>query len=163
MKCPGRVRDTQDLTFEQCCGPIIEGKRVAQTAEEVMRSRYTAYAQNKIDHIEKSQATNDDFDHAEASKWALSSDWLGMDVVTTKQETPNMAIVEFKAYYKEKSAEKVNVHHEYARFSKKNNQWLYEDGKIMGLEPYVRQGDKVGRNDPCLCGSGKKYKKCCGA
>ena len=27
----------------------------------------------------------------------------------------------------------------------------------------VRQGPKVGRNDPCPCGSGKKYKKCCGA
>jgi uncharacterized protein YecA (UPF0149 family) len=26
-----------------------------------------------------------------------------------------------------------------------------------------RQGDKVGRNDPCPCGSGKKYKKCHGA
>ncbi|HJZ13258.1 MAG TPA: SEC-C metal-binding domain-containing protein [Acidobacteriota bacterium] len=27
----------------------------------------------------------------------------------------------------------------------------------------VRNGEKVGRNDPCPCGSGKKYKKCCGA
>jgi uncharacterized protein len=30
-------------------------------------------------------------------------------------------------------------------------------------EPYRRQSAKVGRNDPCPCGSGKKYKKCCGA
>jgi uncharacterized protein len=30
-------------------------------------------------------------------------------------------------------------------------------------EPYRRQTAKVGRNDPCPCGSGKKYKKCCGA
>ena len=29
------------------------------------------------------------------------------------------------------------------------------------VEPYVREGPKVGRNDPCPCGSGKKYKKCC--
>ena len=29
--------------------------------------------------------------------------------------------------------------------------------------PYVRIEPKVGRNDPCVCGSGKKYKKCCGA
>jgi len=29
-------------------------------------------------------------------------------------------------------------------------------------EPVVRQGDKIGRNDPCSCGSEKKYKKCCG-
>jgi len=31
------------------------------------------------------------------------------------------------------------------------------------VEPYVRKAAKVGRNDPCPCGSGKKYKKCCGA
>lgn len=30
------------------------------------------------------------------------------------------------------------------------------------IEPYIRQEPKVGRNDPCPCGSGKKYKKCCG-
>lgn len=29
-------------------------------------------------------------------------------------------------------------------------------------DPYVRSEPKVGRNDPCLCGSGKKFKKCCG-
>ena len=28
--------------------------------------------------------------------------------------------------------------------------------------PFVRQGQKVGRNQPCPCGSGKKYKQCCG-
>jgi len=31
-----------------------------------------------------------------------------------------------------------------------------------GREPVKRDGDKVGRNAPCPCGSGKKYKKCCG-
>jgi|SRR6185437_405113 len=30
-------------------------------------------------------------------------------------------------------------------------------------EPYERAGPKIGRNDPCSCGSGKKYKRCCGA
>jgi preprotein translocase subunit SecA len=33
----------------------------------------------------------------------------------------------------------------------------------MGTVQQVVRGDKVGRNDPCPCGSGKKYKKCCGA
>lgn len=31
------------------------------------------------------------------------------------------------------------------------------------LQPIVRKEPKIGRNDPCICGSGKKYKKCCGA
>jgi len=36
--------------------------------------------------------------------------------------------------------------------------------KIFGidLKPYIRESNKVGRNEPCTCGSGLKYKKCCG-
>ena len=33
----------------------------------------------------------------------------------------------------------------------------------LGEEPIVRDTPKIGRNDPCPCGSGKKYKRCCGA
>jgi preprotein translocase subunit SecA len=36
-------------------------------------------------------------------------------------------------------------------------------GGGRGAEPLRREEPKVGRNDPCSCGSGKKYKKCCGA
>ena len=40
--------------------------------------------------------------------------------------------------------------------------WKFEDGELVGETPIVREAPKVGRNDPCPCGSGKKYKKCCG-
>lgn len=40
-----------------------------------------------------------------------------------------------------------------------DSDWL--DG-IIAQQPYIREQLKVGRNDPCPCGSGKKYKKCCG-
>ena len=36
-------------------------------------------------------------------------------------------------------------------------------GAVAAADTFVREGDKVGRNDPCPCGSGKKYKKCHGA
>ena len=36
-------------------------------------------------------------------------------------------------------------------------------GDMQTVQQVVRSGEKVGRNDPCPCGSGKKYKKCCGA
>lgn len=38
----------------------------------------------------------------------------------------------------------------------------FEDENYVTPTPYVREGSKIGRNDPCPCGSGKKYKKCCG-
>ena len=37
----------------------------------------------------------------------------------------------------------------------------HHDGCCGSTKPVVRDDSKVGRNDPCACGSGKKYKKCC--
>ena len=47
-------------------------------------------------------------------------------------------------------------------FVKEKDGWKFEDGELVGETPIVREAPKVGRNDPCPCGSGKKYKKCCG-
>ncbi|MGH8598447.1 MAG: SEC-C metal-binding domain-containing protein, partial [Gammaproteobacteria bacterium] len=46
--------------------------------------------------------------------------------------------------------------------------WGFDDASIPKGYAVAESGavvrtDKVGRNDPCVCGSGKKYKKCCGA
>lgn len=38
-----------------------------------------------------------------------------------------------------------------------------EEDYELQQQPYRRPEPKVGRNDPCPCGSGKKYKKCCGS
>ncbi len=53
-----------------------------------------------------------------------------------------------------------------AEFQRKKKKEL-EQARMAGagdMQPVqqVRRGDKIGRNDPCPCGSGKKYKKCCG-
>ena len=37
-----------------------------------------------------------------------------------------------------------------------------QNGDVPKVETYVHEGPRIGRNDPCPCGSGKKYKKCCG-
>ena len=59
------------------------------------------------------------------------------------------------------NGEKVD-HNEHSYFKKIDGEWKFIDGKIENLDPYVREEPKIGRNDPCPCGSGKKYKKCCG-
>ena len=46
-----------------------------------------------------------------------------------------------------------------AIFTKEERKKLYMDQKSSGT---VRKAPKVGRNEPCPCGSGKKYKHCCG-
>jgi SEC-C motif-containing protein len=47
-----------------------------------------------------------------------------------------------------------------SRFRRHNKKWFYFDGDEIKPQPIVREGPRVGRNDPCPCGSGKKFKKC---
>ena len=54
------------------------------------------------------------------------------------------------------------VNHPIAEFRREKGEWVFYDGQLVPQAPYVRKEAKVGRNDPCPCGSGKKYKKCCG-
>ena len=68
--------------------------------------------------------------------------------------------MEFIAKYSEKGEKK--EHHEIAEFRRENDTWFFYDAKAPKPKQVVRQGPKIGRNTLCPCGSGKKYKKCCG-
>ncbi|MBT8492606.1 MAG: SEC-C domain-containing protein, partial [Deltaproteobacteria bacterium] len=70
-------------------------------------------------------------------------------------------IVEFIARYKARGADL--HHHERSTFAQQDGEWFYRDGQIVKPKTVVKDSPKVGRNSPCPCGSGKKYKKCCGA
>ena len=54
-------------------------------------------------------------------------------------------------------------HRERATFKKHASKWVFVDGVELKGPPVRNEGPKAGRNDPCPCGSGKKYKKCHGA
>jgi SEC-C motif-containing protein len=57
---------------------------------------------------------------------------------------------------------KDHVHHERSQFRKVDGRWYFVSGQKISAPPLKRDAEKVGRNDPCPCGSGKKFKKCCG-
>lgn len=168
MICPCRSTDqNQKLTFENCCGPYIEKKKKAPTAEALMRSRYTAYVVKNIDYVDATQINSPDekFNKEEALKWAESSEWMGMDVLKTSkgEAEDNTGTVEFVAHYKDKESGTELHHRETSLFTKVNGEWKFKEGHIYGGQPQKRLEPKVGRNDPCSCGSGKKFKKCCAA
>jgi len=148
--------------FDDCCGPLLSGARPAPTAEALMRSRYSAFATGNIDYLEQSlqPGTRGDFNPDHARDWSSSSEWTGLEVRSTRAGQPGDAegMVEFVAHFRMNG--KDHVHHETGRFAFEDGRWWYVDG-TMGPPP--RTAVKVGRNDPCLCGSGKKFKKCCGA
>jgi SEC-C motif-containing protein len=148
-------------TLEACCGRYLSREQLAPTAEALMRARYTAYATTDIDFIIDTQQTNDDTDRETTEKWSRDSDWLGLEVrnVVGGAEDDSTGTVEFVARYRYEGEE--DTHHEEAAFAKKGGRWMLVDGKMKG-ETYVRTEPKIGPNQPCPCGSGKKYKKCCG-
>ena len=152
-----------DKPYDQCCGPIIQGAP-APTAEALMRSRYTAFVKREMAHLEATLAPEkqDEFDRAEveASAGQLTGQGLEVRAVSGGQEDDEAGTVEYVAHFKVNG--RPHAHHELASFRRENGLWVYADGQMNPKSAPVHSA-KVGRNDPCPCGSGKKFKKCCGA
>ena len=151
---------TSGKTFGECCAPYLTGAKPAPTAEALMRSRYSAYATGNIDYLAATltEETRPDFDRDAAVAWSGGATWTGLEIKGTEAGAANddEGYVEFVARFTQDEAPR--LHHETGHFVKRAGRWFYADG-YNGPRP-VRV-EKVGRNDPCPCGSGKKYKKCC--
>ena len=161
--CPcSSESDKNRLAYADCCEPYISGQKDAPTAEALMRSRYSAYAVHSVDYIMKTclDENEDRIDYNQTKDWSEKSKWLGLEIVSIDKGgiTDDEGFVEFKAAYETDGLK--DVHHEKARFKKKGGKWFYADGDMI-VKTVVRSGPKIGRNDPCPCGSGKKYKHCC--
>ncbi len=157
--CPcGSGRELDD-----CCGAIIAGAP-APTAEALMRSRYSAYVLGNMDYLADTLApeARADFDPVEAGGTAKETAWQGLEVraVTDGGAEDAIGLVEFVARYRLHGEQ--HLHHELASFRREQGRWVFVHGDMNPKGP-PRQVVKVGRNEPCPCGSGKKYKKCCGA
>jgi len=113
------------------------------TPKELMISRYEAFVKKDWNYLEKTSTSQS----VEELEMMPELEWLKLDVLDAYDN-----IVEFKAYYRYKF--KIGVLHEKSVFIQIDDQWKYKDGELFNA--------KIERNEPCPCGSGKKYKKCCG-
>jgi len=151
-------------SYETCCEPIIAGTP-APTAEALMRSRYTAYVKHAFDYLRDSLSAQQqqDFSAAETKRWAEQSEWLGLKILRTENGGPDdqTGIVEFSARYRVGDEE--HEHVETALFGRESGRWVYTGHQPAPSATVRYDKPQPGRNDPCPCGSGKKYKKCCGA
>lgn len=154
-----------EKNYDQCCEPIIKGEQVAATAEALMRARYTAYTQVEMDFLGSSVHPDfrSDSDDTGSRDWAEKSEWHGLEIVETVDGGPadETGKVEFIAKYTYEDEKQ--RYHEVATFGKVDDAWYFQEGTPGKQKPVVRDAPKIGRNDPCSCGSGKKYKRCCGA
>ena len=150
------------------------GQKTADTAAQLMRARYAAFV---LQHVEYIVATTAPFqqpllDTQAISDWAQQTDWAGLEVINHLAKLGKRhAQVEFKAYFHLPHASAVHsagldlavldsskgVHHELSTFvnipTHGNSRWYF-------LDPTVVM--PVTQKQPCPCGSGEKYKRCCG-
>jgi len=140
-----------------CCGRVHADIANATTAVELMRARFSAYSTDKLDFIRQSWHSSTRPAQIEPNEAGFV--WLGLDVLDTQAggKDDEQGEVEFIASYS------LNGHtgklHERSRFAREQGQWRYLDGKLEKQSPV--NINKTGRNEPCPCGSGKKYKRCC--
>ncbi|WP_084186054.1 YchJ family metal-binding protein [Vibrio pacinii] len=158
--------------YEQCCGRVHNDITQAHTPETLMRARYCAHVKGLVDFVVNTyhpscQAQAQRSEIAES----IDSDWTRLEVICSEDGSHiDEGFVTFKAFFRQEGDE--YCLQERSRFVRENGQWLYIDGTFPSESDTVRDIDarlnesissiKLGRNDPCLCGSGKKFKKCCG-
>jgi len=133
-----------------CCGPYQDGKP-APSAEALMRSRYSAYVLDNHEYL--INTWHPDSRPEQLGGTALH--WIGLEIVRTERggASDSEGVVEFMASYA--TGSKGKCLHETSHFVREGGLWFYVDGECQLTD--------IGRNDICPCGSGKKFKKCCGA
>ncbi len=129
-----------------------------------MRARYTAYAKTIVPFILSStiEEKRNTCDEKAIRSWSENSTWHKLEIISSGKGGPEdtEGTVEFIAHFTENGIKK--SYHEKGMFRRIDGYWLYVDGEIQRPKPFVRSVDKISRNDPCSCGSGRKFKKCCG-
>lgn len=126
-----------------------------------MRSRYTAYVRGEIDYLISTHdaSTRDNIDRVATEAWSRDTEWQGLEILATEAggEPDDKGVVDFVVRGSTKG--RPFAQRERSRFVKRDGAWFYVDGKLQ----LATAPAKPGRNDPCPCGSGMKYKRCHGA
>ncbi len=118
--------------FSFCCEPAIEGQKPAQTAEALMRSRYTAFALGAVNYLVQTTAEEqrnpDDARLIEAQVKATT--WVGLKIIDTVRggKDDKEGVVEFIARFE--ADDQTGELQERSNFRKENNHWYYVDGEV---------------------------------
>ncbi len=125
-------------SYSDCCGPFLDGFSLPKTAEQLMRSRYTAFILKHTNYIKNTMVSPalDFFDE----KFILNSPiiWKKLEVLDKQQgeSTDEEGIVLFKAYYKENQEDMaVSFLEERSIFKKIAGKWFYVTGETSVENP----------------------------
>jgi SEC-C motif-containing protein len=114
--------------YTGCCGRFHSGAADAATAEQLMRSRYSAFVLLDAGYLLKTW-------HPDTRPSELDLDpgleWRRLDIVSTSRGGPldNQGTVEFRAHFRQDGER--GVHHETSRFLKVDRRWYYLDAVVL--------------------------------
>jgi SEC-C motif domain protein len=152
-------------SLEAYCLPFIRQQKRPTSAVELMASRYVAYATGAVDYLFDTHdpKTRSRADRQAIESWAKRAEFVGLDILSSDAggAEDEQGGVEFIARYEIDGTP--HQHHEKATFRRIDGVWFFVDGEVQVKQPIRRESPKISRNEPCSCGSGKKYKRCHGA
>jgi SEC-C motif domain protein len=121
-------------TYVRCCGPFIEGARLPATAEQLMRSRFSAYALGKVDYLIATRCADkrDAENREELATYCKSVQCMGLKIATTLKGGPEdtEGVVTFHASLQANGRR--SLHIETSTFAREDGRWVYVDGVVKG-------------------------------
>ncbi len=125
-----------------------------------MRSRFTAHVAHDFAYLHRTYQPTAKLPYVEEKEPGPPMQWTRLVIhAHDRGRDPDHAYVEFTAFFADQDSERALQ--EKSEFHRVAGQWLYTRTVRAGPAPVKSATPKVGRNDPCPCGSGKKYKHCC--
>ena len=139
--------------YADCCEPRHLGSQPADNAEQLMRSRYSAFALGLVNYLIMTlHPSKRQPGEAQSLRQTIeNTHWLGLTIIDCKH-SQSQSEVEFIAFYQD---DPIGQLHERSRFTCEAGRWFYHDGLFLPPQ-------KIAANSLCFCGSGKKFKRCHG-
>ena len=124
--------------YQKCCGLFIDDGELPATPEQLMRSRYSAFAQHNLPYIKKTMTGPADLEFSLHYQEELEkhTKWLGLQIVHVELSSGGeIGFVEFIASFRDKADPRVVQYlHERSEFRKIDQRWLYYDGREVDHE-----------------------------
>jgi len=125
---------TSKKPYDRCCGPFHAGTALPETAEQLMRSRFSAYALGKVDYLISTRvdAKRADEDREELVQYCKSVSCVGLKILSKEKggKADDTGIVTFHASLQANGRR--SLHIETSSFAREQGKWVYVDGMVKG-------------------------------
>ena len=125
---------TSKMSYDRCCGPFHAGTAMPETAEQLMRSRFSAYALGKVDYLisTRPRVKRAGEDREELAQYCKSVSCVGLKIVSKEKggQADDTGIVTFHASLQTNGRR--SLHIETSSFAREEGKWVYVDGVVKG-------------------------------